>query len=114
MRPHPLLVSILAVLSGCNESEVIEGCLTLENEEQMCPAPKDVDWEALSFSDHCKSELQLVEVKGPPTRGPASFVDPETDTTYVTAKCCYPVEVIDIEPGTECIPGRPYFEGGPL
>src|SRR5690606_39449727 len=86
MRPHPLLVSILAVLSGCNESEVMQGCLTLENDEEVCPAPKDVSWDALSFSAECKSQLELVQVNGPPTRN--TGVDPDSPTDVIVT-CCY-------------------------
>lgn len=103
MRAHPLLLSILAVLPGCeSESFIAEACISVEEGAMTCPAPKAVSPDELSFLDLCSSEVEIIEVRGGELKTYGGMPGPA---------CCYQVEVIDEEPNSECVPGRPYFEG---
>jgi hypothetical protein len=106
MRAHPLLLSILAVLPGCSETFVTDGCVFVEEDAKTCPAPKDVSLDDLHFPDECRSEVEIVEIKG------GGELRDGAGKGRIGPACCYPVEVIDNEPNSDCIPGRPYFDQG--
>lgn len=107
MRPHPLLLAILAALPACSETFETEGCLAVSEETKTCPTPDKVSLADLFLPNECGDDLELSELKGAGTLkdavveggGPA---------------CCYPVEVIDHDPNAECSVGRPYYERGQL
>lgn len=105
MRPHPLLLAILAALPGCDETMIVDGCLAIAEDTMSCPAPNEVPTDKLFFPNHCSSELEIVGVEGEGKR-----VAQAGGTG--TPACCYPVEVIDEDPSSSCTPGRPYFDGG--
>lgn len=106
MRTHPLLLAILAVLPSCSETLETEGCVALEEDTKTCPAPDQVSLDEVFLTALCGDNIELVEVKGPGTLR-ASSGDTEGGNV-----CCYPVEVIDHEPGSECNIGRPFLEDG--
>lgn len=103
MRPHPLLLAILAALPACGETFESRGCLAVAEDVNMCPAPDKVSIHDLFLADKCGTDLEITEVKG------AGTLDESVGQVGIRA-CCYPVEGIDHEPGEECIIGRPYVE----
>lgn len=105
MRPHPLLVAILSALPGCAETMVVDGCVTVPEDMTSCAPPNEVSTDDLFFPSHCRSEFEIVGVTGEGKRLAQS------GATGAPA-CCYPVEVIDEDPSSQCVPGRPYFDGG--
>lgn len=105
MRPHPLLLAILAALPGCAETMIVDGCVSVPEDMTSCAPPNEVSTDDLFFPSHCRSEFEIVEVTGEGKRVAQSAA------TGAPA-CCYPVEVIDEDPSSQCVPGRPYFDGG--
>lgn len=103
MRPHPLLLAILAALPACGETFEGRGCLAVAEDVNMCPAPDKVSIDDLFLPDKCGSDLEITEVKG------AGTLEQSVGQAAIRA-CCYPVEAIDHEPGEECVIGRPYVE----
>lgn len=106
MRPHPLLLSILAVLPGCTETFVTDGCFDVEENTTTCPDAKSVSLDDLYLRNECGSDLEIAEMK---SKGPGVLTTAPLSEGPI---CCYQVEVIDHEPGEECIIGRPYLEQG--
>lgn len=104
MRPHPLLLAILAALPACSETFDTRGCLAVTEDVTMCPAPDKIRIEDLFLPDACGTDLEISEVKG------AGKLN-ESAGQVGTRACCYPVEVIDHDPGAKCMIGRPYLEG---
>lgn len=103
MRRSPLLISILAALSACNETERGKACLPVPAEQTTCPAPHSLNLGDLFIPDRCGWEV--TEIVGPGKR--------ETIPTQANPElsaCCYPAELVEEEPG--CIVGRPYVDGG--
>jgi hypothetical protein len=92
MRYSPLLILILATLGGCKETEEATGCLPVEADDMTCPKPGDVDKGKL-FTGMCGYDTVEIlgngtfEEEAGPEAGPA---------------CCYPVEVVDEEPDSDC------------
>lgn len=103
MRPHPLLLAILAALPACNETFDTSGCLAVADDVSMCPAPDKISINDLFLPNECGDDLEISEVKG------AGSLNETTGHAGIRA-CCYPVEVIDHDPGAECSIGRPYLE----
>ena len=102
MRQSPLLIAILAALSGCNNTEAGKACMQVPEEQTTCPAGSAVDPNALFTPDRCGWDV--VEVTSDGVR--------ETLQTQVDSQlpaCCYRAELVEEEPG--CVIGRPYFDG---
>lgn len=104
MRVHPLLLSILAVLPGCSETFDAEGCISVDEETTTCPAANQVSVEDVFLTSVCGDDIEVADVKsgGRLTENPGG---------YAGTACCYTVEVIDHDPGEECVIGRPFLEG---
>lgn len=104
MRPHPLLLAILAVLPACSETLDTEGCVAADEDATTCPAPSDVSLDDVFLTSLCGDDIELVTVKG---AGQLRNNPAET----IGKACCYTVEVIDHDPGSECAIGRPFIAG---
>jgi hypothetical protein len=119
-HPHtsPLLLSILAALSGCSAHEeppVVDpptvatyqgdGCIIVEESTAQCASGADVQPDELFAPWTC--DVEVLTVDGDGTLTTVSFQTGETQPA-----CCYPVTGIDNAPG--CVIGRPYFERGML
>jgi hypothetical protein len=108
MRPHPLLLAIIAVLPGCDGlfDEVIAttGCMLAEEDDTSCPSPKEVSLDDLSVENQCGPDIEIVELKG---QGELRKF-PEASVSF----CCYPIDVINHDPEPCPVPGRPYLELG--
>ncbi len=108
MRKSPLLVSILAALSGCSESFRSEGCLE-RAPELACPPRGALEPSQLFLPNECGDDLEISEIL---SEGTHKTLSGETGTE--TDACCYQVEVVDSNPSADCSIGRPYFEAGAL
>jgi hypothetical protein len=110
MRKSPLLVSILAALSGCSSTHQGEGCLMREPELE-CPAASALQPSQLFLNNECGDDLEIDEIRSEGTRRViGETADPDSEPNA----CCYEVLVIDHSPNSECSVGRPYFEDGEL
>lgn len=107
MRQSPLLLSILAALSGCSETFVNKGCFDVPAEQTSCPAADAVEPSSLYLPNVCGDDLEIGEVL---SGGKREELHAESGTTQPA--CCYRVEVVDSNPNAECAIGRPYFDGG--
>ena len=112
MRPNPLLLSIIAALSGCGEETAEEtfdaqGCISATADQTSCPAAGDVRIKDVWLRGRCGDDLEVTAVKSGGTL--ESIV--EQDGRSFPA-CCYLVEVIDHDEKAECAVGRPYYENG--
>ena len=110
MRPNPLLLSIIAALSGCGEETAEEtfdaqGCISATADQTSCPAAGDVRIKDVWLRGRCGDDLEVTAVKSGGTL--ESIV--EQDGRSFPA-CCYLVEVIDHDEKAECAVGRPYYE----
>jgi len=104
MRTSPLLLAIVAALSGCAEAHHEEACMSVPEDQASCTPGKDVNLGELMLSDpacgkkilEVDSDGTLYVYEGPPMKS-----------------CCYTVlvEEEDREPDSCGVPGRPYFEG---
>lgn len=79
--------------------------MDIDQSATECPAPKDVDVDALWLNLECGYDI--VEVLGPGERKDVTGQD-----GVPRPACCYPVDSIDTFPGGDCVVGRPYFERG--
>lgn len=102
---NPLLVAILGALAGCSETFEDTGCMEVPAEQMTCEAASDVKTSELFLPDKCGA-FEITEVLGSGTRGITRGQGGDIET------CCYPVEVIDHQPTSHCVIGRPYYEGG--
>jgi hypothetical protein len=106
MRNNPLLLAILGALGGCSETFEDTGCMEVPAEQMGCKPASKVDPDSLFLPNQCGDDLEITEVRGSGKRGTTALQAGEMET------CCYPVEVVDHDPGAECAVGRPYYEGG--
>jgi hypothetical protein len=104
MRPHPLLLAILAVLPACSETLDTEGCVAVDEDVTTCPAASDVSLDEVFLTSLCGDDIELVSVNGV---GQLRNNPAET----VGKACCYTAKVIDHDPGAECAIGRPFIVG---
>lgn len=103
MRPSPLLLSILAVLPACQEEKA---CIEVDPSVTTCPDRGEVDVDALWLPWQCGYDIVAVRSDG-------VREDVGTDVGQLPA-CCYTVAVVDEDPLSECVVGRPYREDGAL
>ena len=104
MRKSPLLISILAALSGCQSSHADKACLELAP-ERACPPADKVEPKQLSLPGQCGDDLEITEVVSGGTRETITADDGSEHPS-----CCYTVEVVDHDPQGACVVGRPYYE----
>lgn len=104
LRPHPLLLAILAVLPGCSETFDTEGCISIDEDTKTCPAPSKVPLDDVFLTEVCGDDIELVKLKSDGKRRESAGVT-------IGPVCCYTVEVVDHNPGADCVIGRPFFEG---
>jgi hypothetical protein len=110
MNRSPLLLAILAALSGCEE-EPRDGtaCLPLSEteSESMCPAPEHFDESRLIIQDEPADSrcggYKIVEVTGEGKPQRESWMAPQ---------CCYPVKILFHERDSCVSDGRPYYDAG--
>lgn len=102
MRPHPLLLSILAVLPGCGETFVTNGCVAVPEDTKTCPAADSVSLDDVFLTEEC--DVEILEVQGKGELRASAGLGPNGPV------CCYPVEVHDDDPNAQCVIGRPYVE----
>jgi len=107
MTHRPLLVAILGALAGCSETFEGTGCMEVPAEQLTCAPENQVSPSELYLPGKC-GDLEIVEVLGAGTREDL----PTEAAVEKTPACCYPVKVINHDPGTHCEVGRPYFEDG--
>jgi hypothetical protein len=107
MNKSPLLLSILAALSGCSRSYHDEGCLLVSDDQMSCPPGKDVKPRQLFLPGQCGDDLEIEDVDSDGTLKTLTFETGETSQA-----CCYTVLVVDSDRNSECVVGRPYHEGG--
>ncbi|MCB9793642.1 MAG: hypothetical protein H6741_13040 [Alphaproteobacteria bacterium] len=112
----PLLSLILASIAACGEKNSPEpfdtqGCMTMSEGTESCPAAEDVDPGDLRTQGCYEDEVTEVTGAGTldvsvvyDTGGIDSAEEPETRTT-----CCYPVLAVNVDGGCT-IDGRPYTE----
>jgi hypothetical protein len=110
MRKSPLLVSILAALSGCSSTHQGEGCLMREPALE-CPASSTLQPSQLFLNNECGEDLEIDEIL---SEGTHKVVGEATDPESEPNACCYDVLVVDHSPSSQCSVGRPYFEDGEL
>jgi hypothetical protein len=108
MRKSPLLLSILAALSGCSETFQAEGCLE-RAPELACPPAGALEPSQLFLPHLCGDDLEISEILSEGTHKNLSG-----EPGARTDACCYQVEVVDSNPMGECAVGRPYLEAGEL
>jgi len=101
------LVSILGALPACSSSFSDQGCMNVPPEQTSCPSGDKVSTKALFLPGKCGDDLEIDEVNGNGTLQTFRNQD-GTDSQA----CCYPVTVIDYDPTSECMVGRPYLEDG--
>jgi hypothetical protein len=108
MRPYasPLLSMILAAM-GCGELSDGTACVDVEDDVTECPAAEDVDVADAFSPDRCGVTVESVSGDGELGGPPGGYGGEETDLY-----CCYDAKILDTDPATECVPGRPYLEGG--
>ena len=113
MQQNPLLLAILAVLSGCGDwgdTRDGTGCLDVPATQSTCASKDEVGKSQLYVAEgSCGDEITAIKGDGKRVErwrqsipgGPAGPIP----------SCCYPVEIThhDAYCGT---PGRPYFEAG--
>lgn len=102
---NPLLIAILGALAGCSETFEDTGCMVVPVEQTTCEAAEQVELSDLFLPNKC-GDFEITDVLGPGTRGMTEQQAGPTQT------CCYPVEVVDHDPGSDCAIGRPYYENG--
>jgi hypothetical protein len=103
MRQSPLLLSILAALSACSNTERGKACLSVPEEQTTCPAAREVNPSDLFTPDRCGWDV--TEVVGEGKRETLA-----TQGNTQLSACCYPAELVEESPG--CAIGRPYFDDG--
>jgi hypothetical protein len=108
MRKSPLLLAILAALSGCSETFQSEGCLA-RAPELACPPAGALEPNQLFLPNECGDDLEISEILSEGTHKTLLG-----ETGEGTEACCYQVEVVDSNPSATCSIGRPYFEAGAL
>lgn len=109
MGNNPLLLSILAALSGCGgETFSARGCIPAPEQETTCPSRASVDPDRVSLPDHCGDDLEVVAIQ---SEGTLEEVDRGAGPVR---SCCYQVKVVDHDSGRQCDVGRPYYEHGTL
>jgi len=108
MARSPLLLAILAALSGCEE-EPRDGtaCLPLRETESeaMCPAPDHFDEHRLIVKEDAPGcgSYEVIEVTGEGKPQRESWMAPQ---------CCYPVKILLHERDSCVSEGRPYYDAG--
>lgn len=114
-RAHPLLVAILAAVSGCSNSYEGQGCMKVPPEQTACPS-RSVTPSTQLFIDSPRCEqgpCEIVEILGEGKR--VTRPDPPITNSPSETLCCYPVKIIDYEESDEEVSvGRPYYEAGAL
>jgi hypothetical protein len=105
---NPLLISILAALSGCGEETFeTQGCIAATEEQTMCPSGDDVSPRQVFLPGRCGDDLEVVEVKGQ-----GALTELADQLGMKSTACCYSVDVVDHDEKTECVVGRPYYDDG--
>lgn len=109
MRKNPLLLVILSAITACSEDVTQgDGCLSVSEGVTTCPTPNQVKPGDLFLPGQCGLDIvgvhdnppQLTEITG-------------QDGVPFNA-CCYTVDIVDPDPDSECIVGRPYREGAEM
>jgi hypothetical protein len=103
---NPLLLSILAALSGCTDSFHDKGCMVVPAEQMTCRPGKDVQPKELFLPGKCGDDLEIDDVDSDGTRETLTG-----DTGMEQSVCCYTVMVTDSNTMSECVVGRPYRDG---
>ena len=111
---NPLLVAILAALSGCTDSFEGQGCMIVPADTAACPARKDVNPKSLSHDRvSCEDAEEIVEINGEGalTEQTRQLVPSQQSVTETA--CCYPVTIVRHDVNGECkTAGRPFLERG--
>ena len=102
MRPHPLLLSVLAVL-GCSKEQGL-ACMAVDSGQETCPSAEDVDVDALYDPFDCDNVVTRVLDQETPV--PETGMIQRSDVPG----CCYEAIVVDRSPISECIVGRPFLK----
>jgi hypothetical protein len=113
MNRNPMLVAILAALSGCSDSYDGEACMDVPATQTTCPARSEVDKSDLYVpANSLCGHNEIVEVTGDGKREdlPRGVV-PDGFPSDPIPSCCYPAEIIHHD-GPCATPGRPYFDAG--
>jgi hypothetical protein len=111
-RAHPLLVAILAAVSGCTNSYEGQGCMKIPLEQMSCPSRSTTPSTRLTIdSPPCEQgPCEIVGMLGEGKR--LTRPDPPVAGLPTEALCCYPVKIIDHEENEDVAVGRPYHEDG--
>lgn len=104
----PLLLAILAALSGCEGEQEGTACMALLETETMCPLPDYFEQGRLSVEvtevmSGCGGD-EIVDITGEGKRADL------TSSPY--PRCCYPVKFIHHERSSCAVDGRPYYDAG--
>lgn len=113
MNRNPMLVAILAALSGCSDSYDGEACMDVPATQTTCPSRSEVDKSDLYVpANSLCGHNEIVEVTGDGKREdlPRGVV-PDGFPSDPIPSCCYPAEIIHHD-GPCATPGRPYFDAG--
>jgi hypothetical protein len=105
MNRNPLLVAILAALSGCDDAFDGTACMPLREMETDCPLPDHFEEGRLLVEepDPGCDTLEIVDVTGKGRRADrASTPGP---------RCCYPVKLVRHDGSCGSV-GRPYYDAG--
>lgn len=102
MRPHPLLLGVLAVL-GCSKEQGL-ACMAVDSGQKSCPSAEEVDVADLADPFDCDNVVTRVLDQETPV--------PETGVFQVAEVpgCCYEAIVVDRSPNSECMVGRPFLK----
>ena len=113
MNRNPMLVAILAALSGCSDSYDGKACRDVPATQTTCPSRSEVDKSDLYVpANNLCGHNEIVEVTGDGKREdlPRGMV-PNGSPTEPIPSCCYPAEIIHRD-GACATPGRPYVDAG--
>ena len=102
---HPLLSLILLALPACATREEGEACMPVEDGQDTCPEPADVDLDQLSSPVDCDDDVMRMLSDEAPEIENGVFQDGSPG-------CCYEVILADRTPDSECVVGRPYVQDG--
>jgi len=78
--------------------------MSVDDDTKTCPAASKVSLDDIFLTQICGDDPELVKLKSEGTlRDSAGLA--------MGPVCCYTVEVVDHDPGSECAIGRPFIEG---
>ncbi len=102
---HPLLSLILLSLPSCVSREEGEACMPVEDGQDTCPDPSEVDLDQIHEPFDCDDEVVRMLSEEAPEIESSVFQDGSSG-------CCYEVILADRTPNSECIVGRPFMPDG--